>query len=401
MSTYLLIYLLITHVFIDATAGTINPILERLGSKYHVAHVAMGLVAALLQASLSFSQPLFGYIYDRFRAYWLIPLAALLAGGCLGAVGLVDSFGLLMVLIVMAGLAIGAFHPGATALAGRSSDKRRPLTIAIFVCAGALGLAAAPLFISRMVVAKGLGATAWIFAPTAVVFVVALLAWRACRKLPTTKSDSHPKGKNTRRSIFSRPMILLFILAASRSFAAIAAVSGIAFLMTEKTADKSSALLSTGNAIALFSLAIGFGGLLSGLFVRPETEKRGIIISLIVAAPFLIIFPLLSIGWMLLVIALGGIALSSTIPLVTAIGQRLVPQSSAVASSILMGFSWGVGGVIAPLAVTSLGPIISYALAMPILIAAGLIAALLATLAMPKVMHPQQSSHLASARTIA
>lgn len=151
MHIYLLICLLITHLFVDMTSGTVNPILERLGGKFHTVDVSMGLLSALLTASLSFSQLLFGYIYDRFQAYWLIPLAVLVVGGCLGCVGLADSFGLLLVLIVATGLAIGAFHPGATALVGSLADKRRPLTIAIFVCAGALGVAAGPLLISRLV----------------------------------------------------------------------------------------------------------------------------------------------------------------------------------------------------------------------------------------------------------
>ena len=118
MYLYFLLSLLVTHVFIDFTASTVNPILKLLGSQYQTADVAMGLVAALLQASGSFSQLLFGYMYDRFRAYWLMPLAVLVSGGCLGCVGLIDSFGLLLVLIIATGLAVGAFHPGGTALAG-------------------------------------------------------------------------------------------------------------------------------------------------------------------------------------------------------------------------------------------------------------------------------------------
>ena len=97
---------------------------------------------------------------------------------------------------------------------------------------------------------------------------------------------------------------------------------------------------------------------------------------------------------------LGGLALSSTIPLVIAIGQRLIPHSSAVASSILMGVSWGVSAVAASLAVTLLGPIISYRLAMPLLIAAGLGVSLLATLALPRIMQPIDNSHLAQASTL-
>ena len=397
MHLYFLLCLLITHLFIDTTASTLNPILKSLGSQYHTADVSMGLVAALLQASGSFSQLLFGYVYDRFRAYWLMPLAVLVAGGCLGCVGLIDSFGLLLVLIIATGLAVGAFHPGGAALTGNLADKRRPLAIAIFVCAGSLGVAAAPVVISRLVAAHGLRATAWLFVPMMPIFVVALLAFGAYRKLAKTSIDAPPPTYGMWDGIFSRSLILLFLVATSRSFAILVCTSGMSFLMSEKIADNSQALLSTGNALSLFGLAVGLGGLLSGFFLRPETEKPGIIISLIVAGPLLMVFPLLCGGWLLAIIVLGGLAVSSTIPLVTAIGQRLLPGSSSMASSILMGVAWGVSGVAAPLAVTWLGPVIRYSLAMPLLIAGGLLVSFLATLFLPPVIRPTTSLGLARA----
>ena len=389
MHLYLLLSLLITHLFIDMIGSTLNPILKVLGNQYQTADVAMGLVAALLTASLSFSQLLFGYIYDRFRAYWLIPLAVLISSGCLGCVGLINSFGLLLVLIIVAGLAIGAFHPSGTALAGSLADKKRPLAIAIFICAGALGVAAAPILITRLVNAQGLRATAWLFVPTVPVFVIALLAFRACRRLPRPQIETHPKTNGLRQSIFSRSMILLFILATSRTFPVIVASVGMSFLMSEKIADSSQALLSTGNALSLFALSLGFGGLLSGFFHRAESEKPAIIVSLIVAGPLLIVFPMLSGVWLLVAIVLGGLALSSTIPLVIAIGQRLIPHSSAVASSIVMGLAWGISGVTAPMAVTWVGTWIGYSRAMPVLTSVGLLVSLACTLALPRIIRPQ------------
>jgi FSR family fosmidomycin resistance protein-like MFS transporter len=400
MHIYFLVCLLITHLFIDMAGSSVSPILARLAEQYQTAHLAMGVVAALLQASLSFSQLLFGYIYDRFRAYWLIPLAVLVVGGCLGCIGLINSFGLLLVLIVGAGLAVGAFHPGATALVGSLANKRRPLTIAIFSCAGALGVAAGPLLISRLVNAQGLKATAWLFVPTVPVFVVALLVYRTCHRLPGPQIETHLKTNGLRENIFSRSMMLLFILAASRSFAILVSIWGMSFLMRERIIDNSPALSTTGTSLCLFALAVGFGGLLSGFLLRPEIEKRGIIISLIVAGPLLTAFPLLSGAWLLVVITLAGVATGSTIPLVTAIGQRLVPQSSAVASSILMGVAWGVSGAGAPLLVTWLGPLISYRLAMPLLIAVGMLVALAATLILPPIMRPHAGSRLADEPTM-
>ena len=62
-----------------------------------------------------------------------------------------------------------------------------------------------------------------------------------------------------------------------------------------------------------------------------------------------------------------------------------------------MGVAWGVSGVAAPLAVTWLGPVIGYSLAMPVLIAGGLGVSLLVTLFLPPVIRPTASLGLARA----
>ena len=390
---YFLSLLLITHIFIDGSASIVAPLLKRLGVHHQASDLAMGAVAACLFASISFSQPLFGYIYDRFRAYWIMPIPVLIVASSLAFVGVVDSFALLVALVIIGGLAVGAFHPAATAMAGSLDEKRRPLMIAIFVCAGAIGVGGGPWVISRLVNAQGLGATAWLFAAMVPVLIIAMLAFLTYRKLPHSKLPTPKRPLNLRSSFFSRTVVLLFGVATSRSFALVVCGSGMSFLMNEKIADSSLALLRTGTATLVFGLSLGAGGLLSGLFVHPKSEKPGILISLLIAAPLLIFFPILSGAWLLLALALGGGLLNSTVPLVTAIGQRLLPHSSALASGVFMGLAWGTSGVIAPIAVTWLGTRTSYALAMPILISAGLLLSLLCTLALPRIIRPADDSH--------
>ncbi len=360
----------------------------------------MGVVASLFLAGVSFSQPLFGYIYDRFRAYWLMPVLVLITGCSLACVGLVDSFALLVVLVIVGGLSIGAFHPAGTAMAGSLTEKRRPLTIAIFLFAGTLGVAVGFWFVARLVDAQGLGATAWLFAAMAPVLVIAILASLSYRKLPHAQQHIAQQTSTAPGGYFSRTLLLLFGVATSRSFPVFVCITGMSFLMTEKIPDASLALRSTGTALALFILTQGAGGLLSGLFTHPKSEKPGIIISLVIALPLLMLFPTLSGVWLLVTLALGSIALSSTIPLVTATGQRLLPHSSALASSIFMGLAWGTSGVAAPIAVTWLGSWIGYGRTMPILIGAGLLVSLACTLALPRVIRPTDDSQLVPSEPI-
>ncbi len=392
-------FLMITHIFMDGSSSTVTPLLKVLGVHHEVSDTAMGWVAGCLFACVSFSQPLFGYIYDRFRAYWLMPVAVLVIGCSLACVGLVDSFAALLLLVTVGGLACGAFHPMGTAMAGSLDERRRPLIIAIFIFAGALGVGFGPLLISRLVAAHGLGATAWLLAAMIPVVAIAILAFLTYHKLPHSKPPPSHHLRRQQGRIFSRTILLLFCIASSRNFAIIVCGSGMSFLMAEKFPDAALALRNTGNASAVLGLALGFGGLLSGLFIHPKSEKPGIIISLLITLPLLMLFPLLSGAWLLVAIALGAVALASTVPLVIATGQRLLPHSSALASSIFMGLAWGTSGIFAPIAVTSLGSSIRYARAIPILIAAGLLVSLACTIALPRLIRPADDSHLVPSQT--
>ena len=74
-----------------------------------------------------------------------------------------------------------------------------------------------------------------------------------------------------------------------------------------------------------------------------------IALSLVLATPFLVAAPFLT-GWPFVVLlALGGFFLQSTLPVNVTFGQALAPVSAATVSSIMMGFGWGTGGLSVPL----------------------------------------------------
>jgi MFS transporter, FSR family, fosmidomycin resistance protein len=57
----------------------------------------------------------------------------------------------------------------------------------------------------------------------------------------------------------------------------------------------------------------------------------------------------LTTGWVFVVlVALGGFFLQSTLPVNVTFGQSLAPVSAATVSSLMMGFAWGTGGLSVP-----------------------------------------------------
>jgi FSR family fosmidomycin resistance protein-like MFS transporter len=107
-------------------------------------------------------------------------------------------------------------------------------------------------------------------------------------------------------------------------------------------------LTYSGTAVAAYLFASGIGGFLGGPAADRFGERRVIALSLVVAVPFLFASTLTT-GWPFVVlVALGGFFLQSTLPVNVTFGQALAPVSAATVSSLMMGFAWGSGGLSVP-----------------------------------------------------
>jgi FSR family fosmidomycin resistance protein-like MFS transporter len=107
-------------------------------------------------------------------------------------------------------------------------------------------------------------------------------------------------------------------------------------------------LASSGGAVAVYLFASGIGGFLGGPAADRFGPRKVIALSLVLAVPFLFAASLTS-GWQFIVlVAVGGFFLQSTLPVNVTFGQSLAPVSAATVSSLMMGFAWGSGGLSVP-----------------------------------------------------
>jgi MFS family permease len=92
-----------------------------------------------------------------------------------------------------------------------------------------------------------------------------------------------------------------------------------------------------GTAVAIYLFASGLGGFFGGPTADRFGARKVIALSLVFATPFLVVAPFLS-GWpFVVVLALGGFFLQSTLPVNVTFAQALAPVSAATVSSIMMG----------------------------------------------------------------
>jgi FSR family fosmidomycin resistance protein-like MFS transporter len=103
-----------------------------------------------------------------------------------------------------------------------------------------------------------------------------------------------------------------------------------------------------GTVAAIYLFASGIGGFLGGPFADRFGPRAVIAVSLIAAVPFMFAATFASGMLFVVLVAIGGLFLQSTLPVNVMFGQAIAPVSAATVSSLMMGFAWGMGGLSVP-----------------------------------------------------
>jgi FSR family fosmidomycin resistance protein-like MFS transporter len=339
----------VSHTMIDLYATCVAPV-----SLILAAHVGFSDARAMILVSLatfvaSFAQPVFGYFSDRFGGRWLVIATPMIAGLCYGNLLAIDSLPLLLGTIAFGALAVAAFHPEGAALAGAIGKPNAALTTSIFIAAGPVGLAFGPKLITS--VAYNNWPTWWIAIGG---ILCSVLLWFALPSGSIQRSRTR-SGLDFLDAFQGRwsAVVKLVTISSTRAFVTIGFNAAIPVLWTARMSGDRAAALPTIGWWSTILLGCGaIGGVICSLTMRREWEKRVNVMTFAVAWPLLVVIPSLPGVWAWLALVVGGLALGATNPIVVTMGQRLAPRGAGLASALVLGFSWGIGGTIAPLLFT-------------------------------------------------
>ena len=126
-------------------------------------------------------------------------------------------------------------------------------------------------------------------------------------------------------------------------------------------------------SLSIYLLSTSIGAFLGGAAADRYGGRKVCIVSCIGCVPLLTAFMALD-GWLSLVaLFLGGVVLLTTVPVNVVMAQELVPSQASTTSALMMGFGWGVAGIVfMPLVglladAIGLGPVFWGLIAMPLL----------------------------------
>jgi FSR family fosmidomycin resistance protein-like MFS transporter len=326
------------HVMVDGYGNIYAPMLPLLIPRLGLTLAAAGTLTMLFQLAASVAQVGFGSLADRWRPRTLLTVGPVVSVAVLSLIGLASTRAALAGILVVGGLGAAAFHPPAAALAHRLGGERRGLAMSVYITGGTLGFALGPLCFAPFAERFGLEWTALLALPG-----LAVVAFFLRRVPPIPVHHSAHTGLKALRP-YAKPLALLYTIVVLRTLASLTFATFVPVMLTRRGMTIGEA----GASVAVYLLGSGVGGFIGGPAADRFGARAVIALSLVLSTPFLFAAPFLS-GWQFVVVlAIGGLFLQSTLPVNVTFGQSLAPVSAATVSSLMMGFGWGTGGLSVP-----------------------------------------------------
>jgi FSR family fosmidomycin resistance protein-like MFS transporter len=333
------------HLVIDIGQGAIPAILPFLRAHLSLSYTAAGVIVLLATATSSLIQPLFGYLADRRRRPWILPIGVLMSSVGIAFIGLVSSYGAVLLLVTLAGLGTAAYHPEGYRSASEVAGNRKATGIALFSSGGNIGFALGPPIITLLITTFGLAGSVGMLVPG--VIAASLLVFA----MPGAPSGAAAKPRGTASSksgTLVSGMVVLIAVVGIRSWAQIGFSTFLPFYYLDVMGGDPRMV---GTLLGVF---LG-GGALGGLTAGPIADRFGVrrftILVFLLSTPLAVTFFFVTGVWSFVVLGCFGFVLISTFTVTVVLAQGYMPGNLGMASGLVVGFAMGAGGV----GVTALG----------------------------------------------
>lgn len=331
------------HICVDAAQGGLAAVLPFL-----VLHGGYGYaqVTALVLASNIASaviQPLFGWLGDKVARPWLMALGVLLAGVGIAAVGVADSYALIVVAALTSGIGNAMLHPEGGRLANLVGGTDKARSMSIFSVGGQVGFCAGPIITVSAISAFGLSGTL-VYLVFCVPYAALLLAFS--RRLASfglrDQSAVDAAGGHDRWGAFALVLGTLSV----RSIVFYGVTSFVPLFMVHVLGQTEE----LGSALITFFALFGAAATLLSSVVAKRMGTTCLTVTcfaaLVVALSVFAISENVVVSVALLAVVALGVNLFN--PPAIALGQSFVPQHLGMASGLSFGVAVAVGGVVSP-----------------------------------------------------
>ena len=326
------------HCATDFANGALPALLPFLKDRFGLSYTLAAALMLASAASSSLIQPLFGAWSDRRGALWLLPTGVAVAGIGIALAAAAPSYWLVLLLVVVSGVGVAAYHPEGSKFAAYASGRRRASGMSLFSIGGNVGYALGPTTTTPLVLAFGLTGGLLLAVPVLGVAVVLLLV------MPYLTSFV-PQSRSAAASGEDRPGALALLLGVI-AFRSVAWFGLITFVpLWEVSIGNSKAHGS--HLLSLMLLAGGLGTLAAGPIADRVGRRPVLIASMAAVAPLTFVY--VAVGGIpgAIALALVGVCVIGTFGVTMVMSQEYLPRRIGMASGLSIGLSIGLGGIAA------------------------------------------------------
>ena len=293
----------------------------------------------------SVAQPILGYVADRWRVPWFIPVGFSITLVSISAIALATSYEMILALSLIAGLGAALFHPEAALLVNRMQSNELGNAMGRFAVGGSAGFALGPLLAGGVYV---FGAQfLWVF--TAIALIGVLLYVYAFTGSAATdvvgESKSSAKSTNTGANDWVSFGKLFFVIASRSILFSVLSIFIPILYITVINGEAGASSLALTMYFAMGAVLTYMGGALSDKLGFLKTVRLGNLIFL----PSVLIFIFVPNIWgffgAMIPMAFGVFSQYGPI---TVLGQKYLAKNAGFASGITLGLGITLGGLVAP-----------------------------------------------------
>ena len=334
----------LAHLTIELCGNFLPVIYAILIKTLGLTYSQIGVIALVVGLSEALTQPIFGFLSDRWGAERMTVLSIAWMGILLGLVGFTWDYLSLVLLVGLGVLGSAAFHPAGATLASARTTKNRGVAASVFAVGGNLGAALSPLLVALGIRWLGLPGTTVII-PVALA-VSLILHWGFGRNHSAEQSpQSGHQIRNHPQSFINATtkvaLALLVIVVMCRSWVQVAFMT----YLPEWIQSQGGSLTLGGQMLALFSITTGVGSLIGGSLSDRVGRWQVTALSMSLLGPAMWLFLNVAGLWQTSLIGVIGVLIGLSFPVAMVMAQETWPHGVGFASALVMGLGWAPGGL--------------------------------------------------------
>ncbi|WP_288795541.1 MFS transporter [uncultured Megamonas sp.] len=341
--SYLQVILLaMGHFFNDFYCNFLPILLPILIPKLGLSLTLSGALVMVMSLSANVLQPVFGYFMDKYNFNKIMPLIIPFGAVFICLTNWASNFIVLAVLIGLSGLAVSTFHPmGAGLVSKVAPDGKISTCISIFVAGGSFGFALAPILLVYFMQMYSLDYLPILIIP-AVILGILMYSSGLSKARFVNEQVAKNMHFNLAQILQNKPLMLLNISMGLRAWLFTALVTFLPLWVIEKGCDNTL----SGWILTIYLCGSVIGGLIGGALNDKIGYKKVILWALIFTLIPTMYFLFAQQIDILMYIALfvgGGLVMAAN-PGAIVWGQDLLPDNPGMASGMMLGLSFGLGG---------------------------------------------------------